>query len=160
MSSDFSLLIFLSIVMLTNSLHFLGGFFSYRHVHRATNDVTLRMLLVELRFHVFDPVFRCTPDRINKHMIVYLSTEAVPFDNQTKNYRWNETTAVEANRQYYDIHCFTDRLNPACDNLQQRMWGYCESVNDHSGYSTVARRFLLPVHQSEMIRLYYVRMEN
>ena len=160
MSEAFSLLIFLSSVFLTNSLHFLGGSFSYQNVRRLIYDAELKTLLVEIRFHFSDPSFRCTPDQINQNFVVYLSGEQAPYDNQTMTYRWNDTKAVKANPRYFDIKCFNQRRQGICGNVHQQMWGYCKSVNEMSGYSTVARRFLVLASQLDSLQLYYVRINS
>jgi hypothetical protein len=156
MTCQFSLLIFLFIFSLTKCSHFLGGSFTYQQIQPTIGYKTYKSVLIEIRFHISNHFFICTSEQINEHMVVYLIGENVPYDNITQKYRWDQTMAMKENQQYYDIKCFSDRQNKACDDFKQKTWAYCESANENSGYSILRRQFLLIVERFKPMNLYYV----
>ena len=148
---NFSLFFSLSIAS-----HFLGGSFTYRRIQQANNGEKHLSILVELRFHISNHFFICTPEQVNQHLIVYLIGESVNYDNQTKKYLWYDTNAISKDSNYYKIKCISKTDNRACTNFTEEIWGYCESANQISGYSIVRRQFLLIVEKFKPIQLSYV----
>ncbi|CAF3808943.1 unnamed protein product [Adineta steineri] len=140
---------------LTNASHFLGGSFTYRHISQPIDYNRYKPILVELRFHISNHYFICTPEQVNDHMIVYLIGESVPYDSINNTYLWYETEAIRRNINFYNIEFTCKSNNYACKNFQEKTWGYCESVNQNSGYSILRRQFLLIMEKYEQIQLYY-----
>ncbi|CAF0784337.1 unnamed protein product [Rotaria sp. Silwood1] len=93
-------------------------------------------LAIEIRFHISDHYFICTPEQVNEHMIVYLIGESVPYD--------------KINNQY-----LCESQNHACKHFQEKTWAYCESANENSGYSILRRQFLLMIEKYKPIQLRY-----
>lgn len=153
---EFFLLVISSILSSMMAFHFLGGSFTYRHIPRQINTRELISILVELRFHISNHYFICTPEQVNNHLMVYLIGENVPYDYVNQQYLWFKTSAVQNNRKFYDIHCLTNYNNRACDDFTEKTWGYCESANNRSGYSILRRRFVLPVQPYQPLYLEYV----
>ncbi|CAF1509175.1 unnamed protein product [Adineta steineri] len=110
---------------------------------------------LEIRFHISNHFFLCTSEQINEHVIIYLIGENIPYDNQTKEYLWNQTMAKKKDKQYYNIKCLSETHNSACQNFTQQISGYCESANEKNGYSILKRQFLLIVERFKPLNLYY-----
>jgi len=89
-------------------------------------------------------------------MIGYLIGENILYDNKTKQYLWNQTIAKKRDQQYYNIKCFSEKYNNACQHFKEQTWGYCESANEKNGYSILKRQFLLIVERFKPLNLYYV----
>lgn len=153
---EFLLIIFSFIFSLTFASHFLGGSFTYRHIQQPIDYTKYKSVLVEIRFHISDHYFICTPEQINEHMVVYLIGEFVPYNEMTKEYFWYETEGIRKNKNYYNIECSSEFNNVGCLSFQEKTWAYCESVNQNSGYSILRRQFLLIVEKFSPIQLRYV----
>ncbi|CAF3786929.1 unnamed protein product [Adineta steineri] len=110
---------------------------------------------LEIRFHISNHFFLCTSEQINEHVIIYLIGENIPYDNQTKEYLWNQTIAKKKDKQYYNIKCLSEIHNSACQNFTQQISGYCEGANEKNGYSILKRQFLLIVDRFKPLNLYY-----
>ena len=106
---------FLEIFSFTNSSHFLGGSFTYKHQSQIIDSKIAKSILVEIRFHISNHFFLCTSEQINKHTIAYLIGKNVSYD--------------------FDIQCLSEKHNQACEHFKQQTWGYCESANEKNGYS-------------------------
>lgn len=141
----------------TIASHFLGGSFTYRYIEQPTTHKLYKSVLVEIRFHITDHYFICTPEQINKHLIVYLIGESVPYDEINHRYLWYETESIKRNKNFYNIECISDSHNRACKYFQEKTWAYCESANPNNGYSILRRQFLLTVEYFKPIQLRYVR---
>lgn len=157
----FLLAFFSSIFSLTISFHFLGGSFTYRHIEQSSINYRIyETVLVEIRFHISDHYFICTSDDINEHMVVYLLGESVLYDHMTQQYLWFNTESIRKNKNFYNIECLTMYKNSGCSNFQEKIWGYCESVNKNSGYSIIRRQFLFIIEKFRPIQLRYVYQIN
>jgi len=152
----FFLIIFPFFFSLTIASHFLGGSFTYRHIQQSINSKSHKSILVEIRFHITDHYFICTPEQVNEHMIVYLIGESVPYDKINNKYLWYETEAIRNNKNFYNIECISEYNNNACQDFQEETWAYCESSNQNNGYSILRRQFLLIVEKFKPIQLRYV----
>jgi len=153
---QFFLIIFSSIFSLTIASHFLGGSFTYRHIQQPINYKEYKSILVEIRFHISDHYFICTPEQVNKHMILYLIGESVQYDEINNEYLWYETEAIRKNKNFYNIECLSEYNNRACQDFQEQTWAYCESTNQNNGYSILRRQFLLIIERFKPIQLRYV----
>ncbi|CAF3343964.1 unnamed protein product [Rotaria sp. Silwood1] len=140
---------------LTEASHFLGGSFTYRHFQQPINYKLYKLVLVEIRFHISDHYFICTPEQVNEHMIVYLIGESVPYDKINNQYLWYKTDAIRRNKYFYNIECLSESQNHACKHFQEKTWAYCESANENSGYSILRRQFLLMIEKYKPIQLRY-----
>ncbi len=156
MMLDFFLIIFSSFFSFIIASHFLGGSFTYRYIQQTNGYKDRFSVLVELRFHISNHYFICTPEQVNEHLIVYLIGERVRYDETNKRYLWNETEAIQKKPDFYKIQCVSERNNEACKNFQEETWAYCESANQISGYSILRRQFLLIVEKFKPIELVYV----
>jgi hypothetical protein len=96
---------FPSFFSLSIASHFLGGSFTYRHIQQPIDYNSYKSILVEIRFHISDHYFICTPEQVNEHMIVYLIGESVPYDKINNTYLWFETEAIRKNKHFYNIEC-------------------------------------------------------
>ncbi|CAF0917120.1 unnamed protein product [Rotaria sordida] len=152
---QFFLTIFPLFFSLTKTSHFLGGSFTYRHIQQPINYKLYKSVLVEIRFHISDHYFICTPEQVNEHMIVYLIGESVPYDEINNRYLWYETDAIRRNKYFYNIECLSESHNRACKHFHEKTWAYCESANQHSGYSILRRQFLLMIEKYKPIQLRY-----
>ncbi|CAF2337327.1 unnamed protein product [Rotaria sp. Silwood2] len=152
---QFFLTIFTLFFSLTNASHFLGGSFTYRHFQQPINYKLYKLVLVEIRFHISDHYFICTPEQVNEHMIVYLIGESVPYDEINNRYLWYKTDAIRRNKYFYNIECLSESYNRACKHFQEKTWAYCESANQNSGYSILRRQFLLMLEKYKPIQLRY-----
>jgi hypothetical protein len=128
---EFFLIIFFLFFSLTNASHFLGGSFTYRHIPQPIDTKLYKSVLIELRFHISDHYFICTPEQVNEHMIVYLIGETVSYDEINDKYLWYETEAIRKNKNFYDIECLSESSNDGCKNFQEKTWAYCESANQN-----------------------------
>jgi hypothetical protein len=156
MMLEFFLIVFLSFFSLIIASHFLGGSFTYRHIQQSIDYKKYSSVLVELRFHISNHYFICTPEQVNEHLIVYLIGETVPYDETNKKYLWYDTEAIRKKSDFYQIQCVSERNNQACTNFQEETWAYCESANQNSGYSILRRQFLLIIERFKPIQLLYV----
>lgn len=156
--SSFLLLYCSRFLSFSSASHFLGGSFTYRHYQTAITDQPYRPVLVEIRFHISNHYFICSPEQVNEHLIVFLIGETVPYDQSNRRYLWHEATEVRRNKDFYRLNCGSSPTNAACLNLKEEIWAYCESANQKSGYSIVRRRFLLNVERFKPMELHYVRM--
>jgi hypothetical protein len=128
---QFFFIIFSLFFSLTIASHFLGGSFTYRHIQQSINHKLYKSVLVEIRFHISDHYFICTPEQVNDHMIVYLIGESAPYDKINDQYLWYETESVRKNPNFYDIECLSESFNRGCKNFQEKTWAYCESANQN-----------------------------
>ncbi|CAF3414379.1 unnamed protein product [Rotaria socialis] len=152
---QFFLIVVFLLFSLTRASHFLGGSFTYRHIEQPINHNSYESIVVEIRFHMSDHYFICTPEQINEHMIVYFIGESVPYDEINHRYLWYETESIKRNKYFYNIECMSDSHNRACKHFQEKTWAYCESANQNNGYSILRRQFLLIFEKYKPIQLRY-----
>ncbi|CAF3316824.1 unnamed protein product [Rotaria socialis] len=153
---QFFLIVVFLLFSLTRASHFLGGSFTYRHIEQPINHNSYESIVVEIRFHMSDHYFICTPEQINEHMIVYFIGESVPYDEINHRYLWYETESIKRNKYFYNIECMSDSHNRACKHFQEKTWAYCESANQNNGYSILRRQFLLIFEKYKPIQLRYL----
>jgi hypothetical protein len=153
----FILLIYSHFLLLTIAWHFLGGSFTYRHHPSSMNRQQDRSILVEIRFHISNHYFMCTPMQVNEHFHVYLVGENILVNESNGQYLWHDAQVVKHDRNFYRIKCIDVRTNTSsCQMFNEDIWAYCESANDNSGYSILRRQFLFNIEQSKSIVLAYV----
>lgn len=136
-------------------MHFLGGSFTYQPNTFAGDSSNVRNIFVEIRLHISDHYFFCSPEQVNDHEILYLIGANVDWDDSIKQYRWFDRPFI-TDKNFYRIQCISLSQNAACQTFTEDMWGYCESSNKKMGYSILIRRFQMVVERFKPIELAYV----
>ncbi|CAF2699820.1 unnamed protein product [Rotaria sp. Silwood2] len=147
---QFFLTIFTLFFSLTNASHFLGGSFTFRHFQQPINYKLYKLVLVEIRFHISDHYFICTPEQVNEHMIVYLIGESVPYDEINNRYLWYKTDAIRRNKYFYNIECLSESYNRAC---KQRVWWcvrHCAGMLGMQNQSIAQRLIAILAQQKQL----------
>ena len=151
-------LVFSNFLSFVIALHFLGGSFTYRDYPGATADQQRIPVLVEIRLHISNHYFICSPQQVNDHLIVFLVGERIAYDQNNHVYLWHDAEEVHRNKDFYKIQCVSARNNAACRGFDEEMWAYCESANPKNGYSILRRQFLMNVERFKTIKVVYVCM--
>jgi hypothetical protein len=151
------LIILSSFFSLTRASHFLGGSFTFRQDYQTSVSAEYTSFWVEIRFHMTDHYFICTPEYVNNHILAYLIPETVRYDAKTKEHLWFQTNQYINNRTFYDLQCTSYSNGNDCVNFNEKIWAYCESANQKKHYAILRRQFFFTIPKTSTVDLQYVR---